>query len=159
MQIRFIQDNELPELLALLKAKAEFDGNVQSFVATIDSLCAALFSESPMAKAIVAVENGSIVGMATFYATFSSFIAKPCIWLDDLYVYETHRSKGVGRALVKYLSAFALEQGCGRIDWVVATNNNQGRKFYSRLGASIFDSVQLARLDEAAIHALVHEDA
>lgn len=159
MQIRFIQDNELPELLALLRAKAEFDGNVQSFVATTDSLRAALFSESPMAKAIVAVESGSVVGMATFYATFSSFIAKPCIWLDDLYVYEAHRSNGVGRALVKYLSALAHEQGCGRIDWVVATNNNQGRKFYARLGASIFDSVQLARLDEAAIHALVHEDA
>lgn len=159
VQIRFIQDNELPELLALLRAKAEFDGNVRSFVATIDSLRAALFSERPMAKAIVAVENGSVVGMATFYATFSSFIAKPCIWLDDLYVYETHRSKGVGRALVKYLSVLAQEQGCGRIDWVVATLNNQGKKFYSSLGASIFDSVQLARLDEAAIHALAHEDA
>lgn len=159
MQISFIQENELPELLALLRAKAEFDGNVQSFVATIDSLHAAFFSERPMAKAIVAIENGSVVGMATFYATFSSFIAKPCIWLDDLYVYEAHRSKGVGRSLIKYLSAFALEQGCGRIDWVVATDNNQGQKFYSRLGASIFDSVQLARLDEAAIHALVHEDA
>lgn len=159
MQIRFIQDKELPELLALLKAKAEFDGNVQSFVSTKDSLCTALFSESPMAKAIVAIENGSVVGMATFYATFSSFIAKPCIWLDDLYVYETHRSKGVGRALVKYLSAFALEQGCGRIDWVVAADNKQGKKFYSRLGASILDSVQLARLDKDAMHALVHEDA
>lgn len=157
--IRLVQASELPELLALLRAKAEFDGNVQAFVATVDSLHAALFSPSPMARALVAIDGGVIVGMATFYATFSSFIAKPGIWLDDLYVYEAHRSKGIGRSLIKYLSTLAHEQGCGRIDWIVATNNNQGQKFYSRLGASIFDSVQLARLDEAAIHALVHEDA
>lgn len=159
MQIRFVQENELPELLALLRAKAEFDGNSQSFVATTNTLRAALFSGSPMAKAIVAIENRTVIGMATFYATFSSFIAKPCIWLDDLYVCEEHRSKGVGRALVKHLSAIAHEQGCGRIDWVVATHNNQGKKFYSRLGATILDSVQLARLDESAMHALAHEDA
>jgi GNAT superfamily N-acetyltransferase len=159
MQIRFVHENELPELLALLRAKAEFDGNIQTFVATIDSLRAALFSDSPMAKAIVAVEDGVVIGMATFYASFSSFIAKPCIWLDDLYVYEGHRSKGVGRSLVKRLSALAHEQGCGRIDWVVAAHNNQGKEFYSRLGATIFDSIRLARLDESAIHVLAHEDA
>ena len=156
---RDMQEHELPELLALLKAKAEFDSVANSLVADLPALREALFSRKPMANALVALSAGTIVGMATYYGTFSSFIAKPCFWLDDLYVYEAYRSKGIGRALVKHLSALVYEQGCGRIDWVVATHNDQGKKFYSRLGATVSDTVQLARLDEAAIHALAHVDA
>lgn len=157
--VRDIQEHELPELLALLKAKAEFDGAADSLVADLPTLRVALFSHKPMANALVALSAGTIVGMATYYGTFSSFIAKPCLWLDDLYVDEAYRSKGIDRALVKHLSALAHEQGCGRIDWVVSTHNDQGKKFYAGLGASVLDSVQLARLDEAAIHALAHEGA
>jgi GNAT superfamily N-acetyltransferase len=95
--------------------------------------------------------------MATYYETFSSFIAKPCLWLDDLFVYESHRSKGIGLALVQHLCRVAHELGCGRIDWVVAESNAKGKEFYSRLGASIFESVRLARFDERAIQAIVGE--
>lgn len=159
MIVRDIQEHELSELLALLKAKAEFDGVASSLVADISTLREALFAHKPMASALVAISEGTIVGMATYYGTFSSFIAKPCIWLDDLYVYDAYRSKGVGRSLVKHLSMLAHKQGCGRIDWIVATQNDKGKKFYSQLGASIFDSVQLARLDEAAILSLAHGEA
>ncbi len=155
--VREIHENELPELLALLKAKAEFDGVANSLVSDVSTLRKALFSTQPMAKALVALSDDVIVGMATYYGTFSSFIAKPCIWLDDLYVYEAHRSKGIGRALIQHLSMIAHQQGCGRIDWIVASQNSKGKKFYSELGASIFDSVQLARLDEATISFLACE--
>ncbi len=97
--------------------------------------------------------------MATYYRTFSSFIAKPCLWLDDLFVYESYRSKGVGRALLRQLCHLASEQGCGRIDWVVAANNDSGKTFYKELGASIFESVHLARLDEQGILALARSAA
>lgn len=157
--IRNVREQELPQLLALLRAKAEFDGVAHSLVATVETLRAALFSGASMAKAIVAVVGGELVGMATYYATFSSFMAKPCLCLDDLYVYETHRSRGIGRALVKHLCEIAHAQGCGRIDWVVATLNANGRGFYTRLGASIFESVRLVRLDENAIRALTTQDA
>ncbi len=152
--VRAILEHELAELLQLLKAKAAFDGVADSLVADLPSLQEALFSHHPRAHALVAIREGNIVGMATYYGTFSSFIARPCIWLDDLYVDEAYRSMGVGRALIKHLADVAVEQGCGRIDWVVATHNERGKKFYEKLGASIFDSVQLARLDEAAISAL-----
>lgn len=155
VDVRAVQERELPELLALLKAKAEFDGAAGSLVADLETLRRALFSQSPMASALVAVSGGDIVGMATYYCTFSSFIAKPCLWLDDLFVHEPYRSQGVGRALMERLCTIAYETGCGRVDWVVATDNDNGKDFYARLGASIFDSVRLARLDENAIEAVV----
>jgi len=152
--IRHVEEHELQQLFGLLKAKAEFDGASHLLVATEETLRDALFSSNPMARALVAVENGALVGTATYYATFSSFIAKPCLWLDDLYVYEAHRSRGVGRALVKRLCEIAHMHGCGRIDWVVATLNSNGRGFYASLGASIFETVRLARLEENEIRAL-----
>jgi GNAT superfamily N-acetyltransferase len=152
--VRAIEEHELPELLALLRAKAEFDGAATSLVADVCSLHEALFSPNPMAKALVAISESAIVGMATYYGTFSSFIAKPCLWLDDLFVYESHRSEGAGFALIQHLCRVAHELGCGRIDWVVAENNVKGKSFYKRLGASIFESVRLARIDERTIQAI-----
>ncbi len=157
--VRDVQEQELPQLLALLEASASFDGAAHSLVATVETLRQALFSNAPMARAIVAVVGDELVGTATYYATFSSFLAKPCLWLDDLFVYEALRSKGIGRALVKHVCKIAYAQGCGRVDWVVATQNANGRGFYTRLGASIFESVRLARLEENAIRALATEDA
>jgi len=156
--VRAVTEADLPSLLALLEAKAEFDGMRTTLRATLDNLRAELFATSPSAKAIVAVESGVVVGMATYYATFSSFIMKPGIWLDDLYVYESHRGKGIGRLLIKWLCELAERSGWGRIDWVVAATNEKGRDFYSRLGATIFESVRLARLEGRAIRALAHED-
>jgi GNAT superfamily N-acetyltransferase len=154
MLVRAIEEHELPDLLALLGAKAEFDGAASSLVADIGSLHGALFSPNPMARASVAISEGAIVGMATYYCTFSSFIAKPCLWLDDLFVQESYRSRGVGAALIRHLCRVANELGCGRMDWVVAEDNFRGKAFYKRLGASIFDSVRLARLDESTIQAI-----
>jgi GNAT superfamily N-acetyltransferase len=157
--VRAVTETDLPSLLALLEAKAEFDGARATLRATLDNLRAELFATRPGAQAIVAVESGAIVAMATYYATFSSFIMKPGIWLDDLYVDERHRGKGIGRELVKWLCELAARSGCGRIDWLVAELNQSGRAFYTGLGATIFESLRLARLDEAAIRALASKDA
>lgn len=81
-------ETELVELLGLLKAKAEFDGYPESLRATEENLHAALFSDRPLAHALVAIEDGALVGMATYFSIFSTFIVKPGLWLDDSYVYE-----------------------------------------------------------------------
>jgi GNAT superfamily N-acetyltransferase len=154
--VRAVTEADLPALLALLEAKAEFDGARGTLRATLDNLRAELFAAHPGAQAIVAVEAGVIVAMATYYATFSSFIMKPGLWLDDLYVHEQHRGQGIGRQLIKWLCELAAKNGWGRIDWIVAERNESGRGFYTGLGATIFESVRLARLDEAAIRALAH---
>jgi len=159
MLVRPILEPDLPHLLALLQAKAEFDGMGSSLRATVESLRGALFADNPLARAVVAEEDGVIVGMATYYATFSSFIVKPGIWLDDLFVSPAKRGNGIGRSLVKHLCELAIANDCARIDWVVATTNEDGMRFYSRLGASISEAVRVARLDLEAITALASADA
>lgn len=157
--VRPIVDSDLPSLLRLLQAKAEFDGVRSSLCATIESLRRELFRPDPIAHAIVAVESGEAVGMATYFTVFSSFIMKPGLWMDDLYVDESHRGQGIGRALVKWLCRLAAERGCGRIDWVVAADNRNGRGFYASLGATIFETSFPARLDETAMRRLAGSDA
>ena len=154
MIIRNIQESELAELLALIRAKAEFDGCPESLLATVESLKKALFEQPPLAFALVAEVEGRLVGMATYYATFSSFIAKPGLWLDDLFVYESSRGLGIGDALMKRLCGIAKEGGCGRVDWHVSNFNERGKKFYRRIGAAISEKARLVRLGEDQIHAL-----
>lgn len=159
MIIRSVQESELPELLALIRAKAEFDGCPETLRATQESLRTALFTQRPLACALVATVEGQIVGMATYYAIFSSFIAKPGLWLDDLFVYESFRGSGVGEALVKRLCSIAQEGGCGRVDWHVSDFNERGKRFYRRIGATISEKARLVRLGEEQIHALARSEA
>ena len=158
MHIRPLIEHELPELLELIRAKAEFDGCPETLVATIESLRQALFSAQPLAHALVAEIGGHLVGMATYYATFSSFIARPGLWLDDLFVYPEFRSRGVGEALMRRLSAVAKAGGCGRIDWHVSQLNDRGKGFYLRIGATISERALLVRLTEEGIHALAERE-
>ena len=101
MIIREVQEAELPALFALIQAKAEFDGFPESLKATVESLRGALFSPTPHAHALVAEVDGELVGMATYYAIFSSFIVRPGLWMDDLFVYEKARGQGIGEALIR----------------------------------------------------------
>ena len=150
--IRSVKETEIPALFALIKAKAEFDGNLSSLVATQDSLRSALFGPNPRAYALVADADGTLVGMATYYAIFSSFIGKPGLWLDDLFVFDAHRGKGIGEALVNELCRVAKLGGCVRVDWLVNSANARGQKFYSRIGATIYENGRLVRLNEARIN-------
>lgn len=154
MLIRDVKETELPALLDLIKAKATFDGCPDSLMATVDSLREALFSSNPRAHALVAEVDGEIVGMATYYATFSSFISKPGLWLDDLFVQEPSRNLGIGDALMKRLCSIAAATGCGRVEWHVLHANEGGKRFYRRLGATIRESERLVRVTEGTILAL-----
>lgn len=158
MQIRPVRKDELPTLLALIRAKAEFDGCPESLRATVESLREALFCPKPLAHALVAEVDGKLVGMATYYAIFSSFIAKPGLWLDDLFIYPESRNRGIGEAFLRRLSTIAKAAGCGRIDWHVSNFNERGKKFYLRIGATISERARLVRLTEERIHALAESE-
>jgi GNAT superfamily N-acetyltransferase len=148
-------ERDIPALLALIRAKAIFDGCLDALRADEQSLREAFFSSQPKAKALVAEVDGHVIGVATYYDIYSSFLAKPGMWLDDLFVDDKHRGDGVGQALVTELCEIARRTGCARIDWIVARDNEKGRAFYSRLGAKIFEQVRHARLDEHAIAEVV----
>lgn len=155
LEIRAARDSDTAEVVRLIRAKAEFDGCLQTLKANESTVKEALFASPPRAKALVAVLGDAVVGLVTYYDIYSSFIAKPGIWLDDLYVYEKHRKRGIGKALIVALCRIARTDGCGRIDWLVARDNDNGRAFYQGLGAEVFEQVRHARLDEIAINRLV----
>lgn len=154
INIRPIEPNDLDDFLALLQAKADFDGAGTTLLVTTDNLREEFFSANPRCCAVVALDGDSIIGMATYFTTYSSFIMKPGIWLDDLYVKQSHRKNGAGVAILHWLCKLAAKNGAARIDWIVADTNVNGQDFYRHLGAEIIDTVKLARFNEMAIQTL-----
>ena len=151
MIIRDVEQKDVSDILSLIRAKADFDGCLDLLQSKEAEVREAFLSSNPKAKAIVAEIEGNVVGIATYYDIYSTFIAKPGIWLDDLYVYKEHRKTGAGKELMKALCNIAIKIGSGRIDWIVARDNENGRGFYESIGAQIFEEVRHSRLDETAI--------
>jgi GNAT superfamily N-acetyltransferase len=151
ISVQPVQEAQIAGLLRLLRSKAAFDGAEQSLRATEENLANELFAPNPRVLAIVATVNGEVAGMATYFQTFSSFLVKPGLWLDDLFVYEQFRNQGIGRELIRWLCREAAANGGARIDWIVASENASGKGFYKRMGATIFEGVRLARIEEASI--------
>ena len=102
---------------------------------TEDMLETALFGPRPYAETLLAEEDGRPVGFALYFHNFSTFLAKPGIYLEDLYVIEAHRGKGIGRSLLARLAAVAVERGCGRLEWAVLDWNADAIGFYESLRA------------------------
>ncbi len=157
--IREANVNDVQDILSLIQGKAEFDGCLDALLSKKAEIEEAFFSSSPKTNALLAVEDGKPVGIATYYSIYSTFIAKPGIWLDDLFIYPENRKSGAGKALIIRLCKIAKEKGCGRIDWIVARDNENGREFYESLGATIFEEVRHSRLDERAIEKLASVSA
>ena len=141
-------------MMTLLRGKAAFDGGVHLLEATSDQITEAFFGESPRAYVLVAEQSGTLVGMATYFPIFSTFLAQSGIWLADLYVDPDFRCEGIGEQLMTALAHVAKSKGAARIDWTVARANERGQAFYRSLGATIRTTVRTARLDQTAIRQL-----
>ncbi|MEH2361793.1 GNAT family N-acetyltransferase [Nostoc sp.] len=150
--IRDANQRDIPAIMELIHLKAEFDGCPESVEATPQKLEIDLFGENPLAFVLLAEVDGDAIGLVTYHFIYSTFLAKPGIWLDDLYVKAEHRSHRVGQALMLRLRQIGQEKGCGRIDWTVAVSNERGIKFYERIGAKIINKVKLCRLDGQALN-------
>ena len=122
-----------------------------------DSLRQAWFSDPPKAFALVAEADGELVGLATYYPTFSTFQARPGLWLDDLFVREEHRGRRVGLTLMARLARIAEDRGCGRIEWTVALSNERGIAFYERHHASVRHGSRYVRLTREGVELLARE--
>ena len=100
---------------------------------------------------LVASEGGKLLGYALYFYTYSSFVAKPSLYLEDLYVLEEHRKRGIGFALFRRCVDIALAEGCGRMEWAVLTWNKKALEFYEKLGAKRLSDWYVYRLDEQAL--------
>jgi GNAT superfamily N-acetyltransferase len=151
VRIREAELADLELILTFIAHKSEFDGARNLLAATAEKLQRALFCQSPLVRVLLAEVAGTAVGFAMFYATYSSLLTQPCLWLDDLFVQAPMRGMGVGTALLKHLAQIAESTNCGRIEWTVNAKNSAGVAFYEKQGARILENIRVCRIDENAI--------
>jgi GNAT superfamily N-acetyltransferase len=126
---------DTPQILAFIQGLAEYEKLSDVCVATEESLHQTLFGPRPFAEVIIADFDGQPAGFALFFHNYSTFRARPGIYLEDLYVVPTLRGKGIGKALLKELARLAVERGCARLEWSVLDWNSPAIEFYKSLGA------------------------
>jgi GNAT superfamily N-acetyltransferase len=126
---------DVPLILALINELAEYEKLRHESVATEASIHKALFGPKPRAEAVIARFDGEPAGFALFFHNFSTFLGKPGLYLEDLFVRPAYRGRAIGKSLLSHLAALALERDCGRFQWQVLDWNKPSREFYERLGA------------------------
>src|SRR5258708_38604558 len=123
-------------VLGLIRELADYEGLLSEVTATADRLRAALSGERPYAEVAIAEDpGGEPLGFALFFHSFSTFLGRPGIYLEDLFVRPEHRGAGIGRALLRHLARLAEERGCGRLEWAVLDWNEPALAFYRPPGA------------------------
>jgi GNAT superfamily N-acetyltransferase len=126
---------DVPLILSLINELAEYEKLRHESVATEASLHKALFGAPPRAEALIARFDGEPAGFALFFHNFSTFLGKPGLYLEDLFVRPAYRGRAIGKSVLSYLAALAVERDCGRFQWQVLDWNRPSRDFYERLGA------------------------
>jgi GNAT superfamily N-acetyltransferase len=144
-------------ILSLIRELADYEKLAHEVQATEADLKTALFGARPHAECVIAELGGKPAGFALFFHNFSTFLAKPGIYLEDLYVKPELRSKGVGRALLAHLASLALRRGCGRFEWAVLDWNEPAIGFYKSLGANMMEDWKINRLAGKALEKLAAE--
>ena len=137
VSIRPATRNDVPVIAELIRGLARFEKLEHEVVMTEDMLTAGLFGERPYAEVLLADDEEQPVGFALFFHNFSTFLGRPGIYLEDLFVVPEQRGKGIGQLLLATLARLAVERGCGRLEWAVLDWNQEAIRFYERLGARL----------------------
>jgi GNAT superfamily N-acetyltransferase len=145
---------DVPRIYDLLRELAEYERLSHAVEATAESLHAALFGRHPAGEALIAEVEGQTVGYALYFTTFSTFVGRPGMYLEDLYVQPHARGRGIGRQLLAKLAELAVERGYGRLEWAVLDWNQPSIEFYKRLGARAMSEWTVYRLSGADLVAL-----
>lgn len=145
---------DTPLILSFIRELAEYEKLSHEVVATEEALRESLFGERAFAEVLLAFVGGEPLGFALFFYNFSTFLGKPGIYLEDLYVRPEHRGTGAGRALLARLARLAVERGCGRLEWWVLDWNEPAVGFYKRIGARAMDDWKVYRLTGDALERL-----
>ena len=153
--LRAAELRDLQDLVALIGVLAEYERLAHLVEATPDKLGAHLFGARPAAEALVAeTSRGKVVGFALFFTNFSTFLCKPGLYLEDLFVLPEQRGLGIGKALLKTLAGLAVARGCGRFEWSVLDRNAPSIGFYEAMGASVLTDWRICRVSGAALDEL-----
>lgn len=151
VSLRFATETDVHLILSLIKGIAEYEKLLHEVVATEEVLKENLFGKRRTAEVILAFYKNEPAGFALFFHNFSTFIGKPGIYLEDLFVKPELRGKGIGKILLTYLGKLAIERDCGRIEWSVLDWNESAINFYKKLGARPMDEWTVFRVAGEAI--------
>jgi len=146
LQVVPARTEDVPIVLGLINALAEYERMSDQVVATEQGLRACLFGDRPAAEVVLARADGSVVGFALFFHNFSTFLGRPGLYLEDLFVVPEWRGRGIGRKLMAHLAEIAVSRGCGRMEWSVLDWNRPAIGFYERIGASLLEDWRVCRL-------------
>lgn len=146
------------EVLRLIRELAIYEKLEDQMVGTEAQLREALFGARPSCEALIAERSGRAVGFALYFATFSTFLCKPGLYLEDLFVEPSCRGIGLGKALLVRLAAIARDRGCGRFEWRVLDWNEPSIRFYESLGATLMPTWILVRMTSGAIATLANRN-
>jgi GNAT superfamily N-acetyltransferase len=155
--IRSATREDCPTILAFITQLAVYEKLAHEVVATEEKLQLTLFGEQPSAEVIIAEYQNIPVGFALFFTNYSTFLAKPGIYLEDLYVQADMRGKGFGKKLLAHLAGLAVDRDCGRLDWWVLDWNQPAKDFYLSLDAEPMDGWTVNRLTGKALAALADQ--
>jgi GNAT superfamily N-acetyltransferase len=146
--------DDVPAIFSFIRELAEYEKLLDRVTATERMLHDSLFGPRPYAEVLMGRLDGTAVGYALFFHNFSTFLARPGIYLEDIYVRPAARGHGVGKALLREVARVARERGCGRIEWSVLDWNKPSIDFYLSIGATPMDEWTMYRMDERAIENL-----
>jgi len=149
--LRGAQPGDVPAIIGLVRELAEFEKLTHLVEVTPQRLHTHLFGDRPVAEAVVAQVDARVVGFALFFTNFSTFLGKPGLYLEDLYVQPVHRNAGIGQALLAHLAALARQRDCGRFEWSVLDWNVDAIRFYERMGATLLPEWRICRVTGEAL--------
>lgn len=159
LSIRPASADDVSLIAQLIRELAEYERLADAAVATEDGLREQLFGKRPAAEVLIAEADGEPAGFALFFHTFSTFLGKRGLYLEDLFVRPDFRGLGLGKHLMAALARIAVQRDCGRFEWSVLDWNEPSIAFYRRLGAVGMDEWTVQRLEGDALRALASHDA
>jgi GNAT superfamily N-acetyltransferase len=152
--VRPATEGDLPTILRMITALADYERLADAVTATEADLRASLFGERPAAEVLIAWAASEPVGFAVYFQSFSTFLGKPGIYLEDLFVVPAWRGRGIGRALLAWVARAAVERGAGRMEWSVLDWNELALGVYRRIGARPLEEWTVQRLTGDELRAL-----
>ena len=155
-KIRTARLADVPTILQLIRDLATYERAPNEVTATEEQLVDVLFGEKPAAEVLLAFENETPVGFAVFFHNFSTWLGRPGLYLEDLFVKPEKRGKGYGHALLVDLAKIARDRGCGRMEWAVLDWNDPAIQFYHKLGAKPMNEWTVFRLTRDGIARLAN---
>ena len=155
--IRPATADDVPRLLAFIQGIAEYERLEHQVTATEEGLLTSLFGDEPAAEAVLAFADGEPAGFAVYFHTYSTFLGRRGMHLEDLYVSPEYRRLGLGTLLLRRVAAIAVERGCGRFEWMALDWNTDAHNFYEGLGAEMLPEWQLFRIQGDALRSLAEE--